>query len=71
MLILLGAVIIVAEAVRRLINGSEVESVGIGIAIIAGSIVVNLIVSGYLYRRARELDRRRSRVTPPTCEPMR
>ena len=56
MLILLGAVIIVAEAVRRLINGSEVESVRIGIAIIAGSIVVNLIVSGYLYRRARELE---------------
>jgi cation diffusion facilitator family transporter len=56
MLILLGAVIIVAEAVRRLISGSEVESIGIGIAIIAGSIVVNLIVSGYLYRRARELE---------------
>ena len=46
MLILLGAAIIVIEAVRRLINGSEVESVGIGIAIIAVSIVANLVVSG-------------------------
>jgi cation diffusion facilitator family transporter len=56
MLILLGAAIIVIEAVRRLIGGSEVESVGIGIAIIAFSIAVNLVVSGFLYRRARALD---------------
>jgi cation diffusion facilitator family transporter len=56
MLILLGAVIIVIEAVRRLINGSEIESVGIGIAVIAASIVANLVVSGYLYRRARALE---------------
>ena len=56
MLILLGAVIIVVEAVRRLVNGSEVESIGIGIAIIAASIVVNLLVSAYLYRRAQVLE---------------
>ncbi len=56
MLILLGAAIIVVEAIRRLINGSEVESVGIGIAIIAVSIAANLVVSAYLYRRARALE---------------
>ncbi len=56
MLILLGAVIIVIEAIRRLVNGSEVSDVGIGIAIIGISIVANLIVSGYLYRRARALE---------------
>ena len=56
MLILLGAVIIVIEAVRRLLNGSEVTDVGVGIAIIALSIVVNLLVSAYLYRRARALE---------------
>jgi cation diffusion facilitator family transporter len=56
MLILLGAAIIVVEAIRRLVNGSEVESVGIGIAIIALSIVANLVVSAYLYRRARALE---------------
>jgi cation diffusion facilitator family transporter len=56
MLILLGAVIIVIEAIRRLVNGSEISDVGIGIAIIGISIVANLIVSGYLYRRAKELE---------------
>lgn len=56
MLILLGAAIVVIEAVRRLLNGSEVEQLGIGIAVIAISIVVNLVVSAYLYRRAKALD---------------
>jgi cation diffusion facilitator family transporter len=56
MLILLGAAIIVIEAVRRLFAGSEIDQVGIGIAIIGVSIAANLAVSGYLYRRARILD---------------
>jgi cation diffusion facilitator family transporter len=56
MLILLGAAIIVIEAVRRLFAGSEIDQVGIGIAIIGVSIAANLVVSGYLYRRARALD---------------
>lgn len=56
MLILLGAAIIVVEAVRRLVNGSEIESIGVGIAIIGLSIVANLVVSAYLYRRARILE---------------
>ncbi len=56
MLILLGAVIIVIEAIRRLVNGSEISDVGIGIAIIGISIVANLVVSGYLYRRAKALE---------------
>ena len=56
MLILVGSGVIVFEAVRRLINGGEVENLGFGIAVIAVSMVVNLIVSSYLYRRARETD---------------
>jgi len=56
MLILLGAAIVVIEAVRRLLSGSEVERLGIGIAVIAVSIVANLLVSAYLYRRAKALD---------------
>lgn len=56
MLILLGAAIIVTEAVRRLLGDSEVEHLGIGIAVIGVSVVVNLIVSTYLYRRARDHD---------------
>ncbi len=56
MLILLGAGIIIFESVRRLSQGSEIESLGVGLAVIAFSAVANLVVSGYLYRRARATD---------------
>lgn len=56
MLILLGAAIVVIEAIRRLVSGSEIDQVGIGIAVIAVSIVANLLVSAFLYRRASALD---------------
>jgi len=55
MLILVGAGIIIFEATRRLATGSEVESLGVGIAVIAFSIVANLGVSAFLSRRADEL----------------
>jgi cation diffusion facilitator family transporter len=54
MLILVGAGVIVYEATRRLVTGSEIESLGIGVGVIAFAIVANLTVSGFLYRRARE-----------------
>ena len=56
MLILLGAGIIVFESVRRLAKGTEVDSIGVGIGVIAFSAVANLVVSSYLYRRARATD---------------
>jgi cation diffusion facilitator family transporter len=56
MLILIGAGVIVFESVRRLAEGTEVESIGIGIGVIAFSALANLVVSGYLYRRARATD---------------
>lgn len=56
MLILIGAGIVGVEAVRRLDGGSGVESVGFGIAVIAISLIVNLIVSRFLYRRAGEFE---------------
>lgn len=56
MLILLGAAIIVIEAVRRLLTGSEIDQVGFGIAVIGFSVIANLAVSTYLYRRAAALD---------------
>ena len=67
MLILVGAGVIIFEATRRLVNGAEVESLGVGIAVIAFSVVANLVVSTYLYRRAREheLARARGRRRPP------
>jgi cation diffusion facilitator family transporter len=55
MLILVGAGVIVFEATRRLATGAELESLGVGIAVIAFSCVANIIVSAFLYRRARDL----------------
>ncbi|HEV2820623.1 MAG TPA: cation diffusion facilitator family transporter [Solirubrobacteraceae bacterium] len=54
MLILVGAGIVIYESARRLFTGSELENLGFGIAIIALSVLVNLAVSTYLYRRARQ-----------------
>jgi cation diffusion facilitator family transporter len=56
LLILIGAGIIVFEAVRRLVTAAGVTSLGFGIAAIAISTVVNLGVSTYLYRQARTYD---------------
>ena len=56
MLILLGATIVVIEAIRRLFTGSEINEVGLGIVLIAISIVANFVVSTFLYRRARTFD---------------
>ena len=53
MLILVGAAVIVYESVRRLVDRVEVESLGIGIGVIAFSAVANLGVSSYLYRQAK------------------
>ncbi|MEA2474866.1 MAG: hypothetical protein QOE06_2781 [Thermoleophilaceae bacterium] len=55
-LILVGAAIVVFESARRLANPPKVESLGFGIAVIGVSVVVNLAVSTYLYRRARQTD---------------
>ncbi len=56
MLILAGAAVIVFESVRRLVDVPEVESLGIGIAVIGFSAVVNVGVSTYLYRQAEKTD---------------
>jgi cation diffusion facilitator family transporter len=56
MLILVGAGIIIYEAVRRLIDQAAVENLGFGIAVIGFSMVANFVVSGYLYRQARLTD---------------
>jgi cation diffusion facilitator family transporter len=53
MLILVGAGIIVFEATRRLVIGAEVEDLGVGLAVLAFSVVANLVVSSILMREAR------------------
>ena len=52
-LILVGAAVIVYEATHRLVAGSAVESLGVGIAVMGFSVVANLVVSANLYRQAR------------------
>jgi cation diffusion facilitator family transporter len=52
-LILVGAAVIVYEATHRLVAGSSVESLGVGIAVMGFSVVANLVVSGVLSRQAR------------------
>jgi cation diffusion facilitator family transporter len=56
MLILIGAGIVAYEASRRLLIGSEVEHLGFGIAVIGFSALANVVVSTFLYRRARAHD---------------
>ena len=53
MLILVGAGIIVFEATHRLVVGSEVEALGVGIAVMGFSVLANLVVSTVLSRQAR------------------
>ena len=73
MLILVGAGVIVFEAVRRLANGAdEVDALGFGIAVIGVSDGgqprrVHATSTG----RRERTTRRRWRATPPTCAPMR
>ena len=56
-LIIGGAAFIIVESVGRLVNGNtEVESLGIGIAVIAFSTLSALAVSAFLRRQARKHD---------------
>jgi cation diffusion facilitator family transporter len=56
MLILVGAGVILFEAVRRLATSAGLDHLGVGIAVIGLSAVVNIGVSSYLYRQARVHD---------------
>jgi cation diffusion facilitator family transporter len=53
-LILIGSGVIVYAAIRSLVLGPELQALGFGIAVLAFSTVVNLAVSAWLFRRARE-----------------
>ena len=53
LLILVGAAVIIFESARRLSGEPRLTLLGLGIAVVAASIVVNLVVSSFLYRQAR------------------
>ncbi len=56
LLILVGAGIIIYEATHRLVVGSSVETLGVGIAVMGFSVVANLVVSTVLARQAKVYD---------------
>ena len=56
LLIFIAAGIIVYQAVRRLMNGETLETLEVGIGIMAVSIVVNVLVSRYLLKVSRKTD---------------
>lgn len=56
MLILVGAGIIVYEATHRLVVGAQVETLWVGIVVMAFSVVANLVVSSVLSRQAKAHD---------------
>jgi cation diffusion facilitator family transporter len=53
-LILIGSGVIIYAAVRSLVEGPELHVLGLGIGVLAFATVVNLGVSTWLFRRARE-----------------
>ena len=53
LLILAAALYIMYEAVTRFTNGSQVEHLGLGTAVMAVSAIVNWFMSGYLFRVAK------------------
>jgi cation diffusion facilitator family transporter len=53
LLIFGAAFFIIAEAVRKIITGGEVEKLGLGAAVMAASALVNFLVSGRLFAAAR------------------
>ena len=53
-LLLAGAAFIAIEAIRRLINGGTLGSIGVGIAVAGVAAAVNLVVSTYLERTGRD-----------------
>jgi cation diffusion facilitator family transporter len=55
-LILVGSAVIGFEAIRRLLSHGRVHALGFGIAVVACSIVVNLVVSTVIGRTARSTE---------------
>jgi cation diffusion facilitator family transporter len=53
LLLLVGAAFVAVEAIRRLINGGILGSIGVGIAVAGGAAAINLAVSAYLFRASR------------------
>lgn len=55
-LILLAALWIAMEAIQKVIRGGHVQHIGFGVAVMGFSVVLNFLVSRYLFRVAKEED---------------
>ncbi len=55
-LILVGAGVIIYASAHSLVNGQELESLGFGIGVVAFASAVNLGVSAWLFRQARDTE---------------
>jgi cation diffusion facilitator family transporter len=55
-LIVVAAIWIIVEAWKKILHGGEVEHLGLGTLVMATSAVVNLLVSRYLFRVAKQED---------------
>lgn len=53
-LVLLGSAVIAYSAIHSFVVGPHVEAIPVGIAIVAFTTIVNLVISTYLYRHARQ-----------------
>ena len=53
-LILVGSTVIAFEAIRRLIRGGHVSSIPLGLAVVAFSVLANVVVSTVIARNARK-----------------
>jgi cation diffusion facilitator family transporter len=56
LLIFVAAIIIIYEAISRIITGAHLETIEIGLGIMAVSIITNILVSRYLMRTANQTD---------------
>jgi cation diffusion facilitator family transporter len=56
LLIVVAGVWIIVEAVKRIRHGGDVEHLGLGTAVMAVSVVVNILVSRHLFRIAKQED---------------
>jgi cation diffusion facilitator family transporter len=55
-LILVGAGVIIYASAHALVQGTHLESLGFGIAVVAFASLVNLLVSAWLFRRATQTE---------------
>ncbi len=55
-LILIAAIWIIYEAIKRIVSGGEVEHLGLGTGVMLVSVLLNTFVARYLFRVAREED---------------